>query len=240
MTARCEEVSVVVLAGGLGTRIRPVLGPVPKVLAPIAGQPFLDHLLRRLNEAGFTDILLSLGQGAEQVLDHLACGFERPPGVRHIVEPSPLGTGGALRFALPELTGDTVMVMNGDSWLEVDFAAALDCHAASGAFATVLAAQVPDTTRYGRLDTDDRDRIRAFQEKGIPGPGAINAGCYLLSREALAEIAALPERSSLETDWLMRQPAGRLSVYLAEGAFIDIGTPESLANADRRYSRPPL
>ncbi|TAN64720.1 MAG: hypothetical protein EPN20_08070, partial [Magnetospirillum sp.] len=124
-------IDVVVLAGGLGTRIRGVLGDTPKVLAPINGRPFLDHLLDHLARLGAGRAVLSLGVGADRVSDHLA---HRPPPlpVIQVIEPAPLGTAGALRHALPCLSGDPVMVMNGDTWLETDFAAFLAEHHRAG------------------------------------------------------------------------------------------------------------
>jgi NDP-sugar pyrophosphorylase family protein len=129
--AGLDGIDVLILAGGLGTRIRSVLGDTPKVLAPINGRPFLDYLLDRLAAEAAGRVILSLGYRAEAVAAHLAT-FDPPLAVEQLVEPAPLGTGGALRFAMPSLRSDPVMVMNGDTWIEADFGAMLAVAAGGG------------------------------------------------------------------------------------------------------------
>src|SRR5690606_23607214 len=117
---RClEDVDVAVLAGGLGTRIRPVLGETPKLLAPIAGRSFVEHLFDRLASHGARRIVLCLGHGADRIRQHVAA-CPRPFDVTASVETAPLGTAGALRLARPALRSDPVLVLNGDSWVEAD------------------------------------------------------------------------------------------------------------------------
>lgn len=225
-------IDVVVLAGGLGTRIRGVLGDTPKVLAPINGRPFLDHLLDHLARLGAGRAVLSLGVGADRVSDHLA---HRPPPlpVIQVIEPAPLGTAGALRHALPCLSGDPVMVMNGDTWLETDFAAFLAEHHRAGRPVSLLCVGVDDVSRYGRVELAEDGSVTRFTEKapGQSGPGLINGGALLLSRRALDQLAA-GSGPSLERDFLGQLPPGWIHGWRAEGAaFIDIGTPDSLAEA---------
>ncbi len=223
---------MVVLAGGLGTRIRGVLGDTPKVLAPINGRPFLDHLLDHLATLGAGRAVLSLGVGATMVETHLAAS--KPPlPVVSVVEPAPLGTGGALRHALPSLNGDPVMVMNGDTWLEADFAAFLADHDRAGKAVSLLCVAVDDISRYGRVELDGEGTVTCFAEKdpSRTGGGLINGGAVLLSRAALTRLAATTG-PSLERDFLGELPAGWIHGWHARGAgFIDIGTPDSLAQA---------
>ena len=225
-------IDVVVLAGGLGTRIRGVLGDTPKVLAPINGRPFLDHLLDHLAELGAGRAVLSLGVGAERVGAHLA--LHPPPlPVVAVIEPAPLGTGGALRHALASLSGDPVMVMNGDTWLDADFAAFLAEHRRAACAVSLLCVAVDDVSRYGRVDLAADGTVARFTEKapGPAGPGLINGGALLLSRRALDRLAA-GTGASLERDFLGQLPPGWIHGWRAEGAaFIDIGTPDSLAEA---------
>ncbi|MDO8607452.1 MAG: nucleotidyltransferase family protein [Phaeospirillum sp.] len=225
-------IDVVVLAGGLGTRIRGVLGDTPKVLAPINGRPFLDHLLDHLARLGAGRAVLCLGVGADRVTTHLD---RHPPPlpVASVLEPAPLGTAGALRHALPALTSDPVMVMNGDTWLETDFTAFLAEHYRAERPVSLLCVTVDDVSRYGQVELADDGSVTRFAEKapGRPRPGLINGGALLLSRRALDRLAA-QSGPSLEQDFLGQLPSGWIHGWRADGAaFIDIGTPDSLAEA---------
>jgi mannose-1-phosphate guanylyltransferase len=226
-------VDVAVLAGGLGTRLRSVLGDeLPKVLAPVGGRPFLEVIAGWLGSYGARRLVLCLGHLAGAVVAHAramdGCGLEIVP----VVEPRPLGTGGALRFAAGHLTSDPVLVMNGDSWVDADLAAFVAGHRAAGAFLSMLCVEVPDASRYGRVDLAADGTVARFREKEPDArPGLINAGLYLLSRAALEELEAA-QAHSLERDFLQRQAAGRVRAHVSPGGgFIDIGTPESLARA---------
>lgn len=232
MNGGLSGIDVVILAGGLGTRIRGVLGDTPKVLAPINHRPFLDHLLDHLAGLGAGRAVLSLGVGADQVVAHLR---RRPPPlpVVPVVEPAPLGTGGALRHVMPGLAGDPVMVMNGDTWLEADFAAFLAEYRRAGRMVGVLCVPVDDVSRYGRIEMEADGCVTRFAEKDPDqaGPGWINGGALLLSRAAL-DLLASESGPSLERDFLGRLPPGSIHGWRAAGAtFIDIGTPDSLAEA---------
>ncbi len=231
--AALASVDVAILAGGLGTRIREALGDTPKVLAPISGGPFLDHLLDRLAEAGARRVILCLGHLAEQVITHVE---ERPASVLRVeweVEDAPLGTAGAIRLAAHRLSSDPVMVMNGDTWLDLDYAGFVAAYRRAGAEIAVACVRVDDTSRYGRVETDADDHILRFEEKcDPPGPsGIVNGGVYLISRLALQTIAG-GKGASLEHDYLPKLGFGDIVAHQAEGVFLDIGTPQSLARAE--------
>lgn len=224
------SIDVLVLAGGLGTRIRPVLGDVPKVLAPIAGKPYLDYLLDWLRQFGIRRIVLGLGHRADAVLAHLQA---RPAGgldIATVIEPAPLGTAGAIRLARSELHSDPVLVMNGDSFADVDLGRFLASHRRAKARGNILCAMVEDAGRYGRVILDGGGHIQSFAEKNVSFHGAalVNAGVYLLSADLLDEIAA-GHAVSLERDVFERMPPGSLAAFTECRRFIDIGTPESLA-----------
>ena len=224
-------IDVAILAGGLGTRLRGAIGDRPKVLAPVAGRAFLDLLLDRLAAQGFRRVVLLLGHRAEIVLAHLAAHPRTDLAVATTIEPQPLGTAGALRAALPLLTSDPVMVLNGDTLTGFEAATFIAVHARSGASATLLAVEVPDAGRYGALEIDVQGRLLRFHEKRAgAGPGLINAGVYLLGRGFLDGLAA-STGPSLERDVLERQPPATLATWRTTSPFIDIGTPESLAQA---------
>ena len=232
MSSPLEGVSATILAGGLGTRLRSVVSDRPKVLAPVAGKPCLAHLLDQLARAGIRETTLLLGHAADQVQAAFGTEFDGMK-LAYSVEAEPLGTGGALRLALPHLQHKTVLLLNGDSYCDVDLDALLAFHRAHSGFATLTLAEVSDGSRYGRVHLNEHRRIERFEEKGgASGPGWINAGVYLFARVALSEIE--PGRAvSLEREvlpnWVSR---GEVFGFPARGRFIDIGTPESYAEAE--------
>lgn len=218
----------IVLAGGFGTRLRQVVTDVPKPMAPIAGRPFLEILLGELAQKGFSRVVLSLGFMAEKISDHFGPRFAGL-NLAYVVEDTPLGTGGATRLAATACAQDHVFVFNGDTYLdlEVDL---LERQWQAKRHPIVVGRQVPDTTRYGRLVVDG-DRIISFAEKGIAGPGLINAGCYVLATDALAQFP-LNKPFSIETDYLAPEVAcATVDVFVTKGLFIDIGIPEDYASA---------
>jgi NDP-sugar pyrophosphorylase family protein len=227
-----RSTDVLVLAGGLGTRIRSVLGELPKVLAPIAGEPYLSHLLAWLRQFGAGRVVLGLGHRSDAVLAHLTEHAPSDIAVETIVEPRPLGTAGAIRFCRASLRSDPALVVNGDSFADADLCAMIERHHVSAARGTMLCAKVADAGRYGRVDIDAQGLIRGFVEKDptFHGTALINAGISALSAALLDEIAA-GAAVSLERDVFEHLPAGTLAAFITEGDFIDIGTPESLAVA---------
>jgi NDP-sugar pyrophosphorylase family protein len=235
---RClATIDVLVLAGGLGTRIRPVLGDTPKLLAPVAGQTYLDHLLDWLARFGARRGVLALGHRAEAIVAHLARHARDDIAVETVIEPQPLGTAGAIRWARAELRSDPVLVINGDSFADVDLCEFLAHHRRAGATATLLCATVADAGRYGRVRVDKEGTIAGFAEKDATFRGAalVNAGMYFISAALLNAIAS-ETASSLERDVFERLPPGSLAAFTQCGNFIDIGTPESLALADQFFA----
>jgi mannose-1-phosphate guanylyltransferase len=226
------DLDVLVLAGGLGTRLRPVLTDRPKVLAPVGERPFLDYLLAWLERQGSRRAVLALGHLADQVEAWLA---ERQPvpelEIVPVREPEPLGTGGALAFCRPQLRSDPVLVLNGDTFVEVVLDTFVAAWAESGAEAGMVAVPVADAARYGRVELSAENRVARVVEKDEAAHGAawINGGVYLLPRALLDCLP--PPPCSLERDLLERLPAGSVLAFPASGRFIDIGTPDSLAEA---------
>ena len=229
---------VLVIAGGLGTRIQSALGDTPKLLAPIGGRPYLAYLLDWLRRFGAKRIVLGLGHRAQAVIDFLDHHKSSYDGltVVTVTEPQPLGTAGAIRFARPNLHTDPVLVMNGDSFADADLCALVAHHRRVGAKATLLCAEVDDAGRYGRVELDGKGRIRGFIEKDreFHGRSAVSAGVYLFSAALLDEIAA-GSAVSLERDVFGRADSGSLDALVGPFAFIDIGTPESLKLAERVF-----
>jgi len=229
MQARLTSVTPVILAGGKGTRLASVCPDSPKVIAPVDGRPFILFLIHQLAMAGFTDVVVSVGYMADRVVEALG---ERhgPLRIRYSREHEPLGTGGAVRLALELVKTDGVLVMNGDSYVEVDLPAYAAWHAGRSHDASLVLVEVPDTSRYGRVTVGEGGRVVAFEEKGRTGPGWINGGIYLFSRRYLGHV--LPDGAgSLEKDTLPKVVSMGLHSYECRGRFIDIGTPSSYAEA---------
>jgi D-glycero-alpha-D-manno-heptose 1-phosphate guanylyltransferase len=225
-----DGVTAVILAGGLGTRLRPAIADRPKVLAPVAGMPFLSYLLKQLGRAKVSEAVLLLGYGANQVRTEFG---ERQFGMnlRYSVETELLGTGGAIRLALPILRGKTLLVMNGDSYCNLDVRAFVDYHRAQGGRVSLTLTWVEDASRFGRVALDRDDRITRFEEKGpLSGSGWINAGIYLIDRDLFE---AVPPNShiSLERELLPAWVSNNDVFGFRGKEFIDIGVPESYAQA---------
>ncbi len=219
-----------ILAGGFGTRLRSVLPDLPKLLAPVNGRPFVRYLLDRLAQSGVPEVVFCTGHRADQIRAEL----ERSPtpiAVKFSHETHPLGTGGAVRHALRVTDADSFLVLNGDSAIDCELQPFIAWHRQHGMPGSLLLTHVPDTSRFGTVVTDERGVIQAFREKeGRPVPGWINAGVYVLSRrllEPLAEEQAYSLEKDLFPQWLQQGLGG----YRVRAAFLDIGTPESLAKA---------
>jgi len=226
------DIDIAVLAGGQGTRLRGVLPETPKILAPILGKAFLEHLLDWLIRQGARRVILCLGYRAGDVLTHLKARSFAPLEIRTLVEPEPLGTGGAVALARPLLKSQPVLVINGDTMLDADLNTFLAAHRASHAEASILCPEVQDPSRYGRLEIDAQDRILRFVEKdATDGPAWINGGYYLFGQATLETIASL-SKGSLERDILQRMRPGTIHASRTHGRFLDIGTPETLGLAN--------
>ncbi|MBI4502346.1 MAG: nucleotidyltransferase family protein [Gemmatimonadetes bacterium] len=219
------DVPAVILVGGIGSRLRPVSGDLPKPMVPIAGRPFLEYLLLFLRAQGVRRVVLCVGYGAERIRSHFGDG--KPLGLELVysVERELLGTGGALRLGAAAIEAETFIALNGDSFADVDLGAMLESHRRRQAGVTVALAAVPDAARFGALDWDpETGRIGAFGEKTRQGPGFVSAGMYVVERTVVDTIPA--GVVSLEHQVLPGLTDGRAYGFLTEGLFVDIGLPE--------------
>ena len=227
-------IDVAVLSGGLGTRLRPAVADLPKILAPVGGRPFFDIMADWLSRFGVRRMVLCLGYKADAVTRHIETVNRKDIEFVPVVEPEPMGTGGAIRHARRFLRTDPIMVVNGDSWVDADLGEFLAFHRRQGSLASLVCVDVDDSSRYGRVEVGDNGMIERFIEKepGNPRPGLINAGVFLLSQKALDRLE-MWETISLERDFLQRLSRGELAGFICRGsAFVDIGTPSSLAEAE--------
>ncbi|MHB1011301.1 MAG: nucleotidyltransferase family protein [Desulfobacteria bacterium] len=225
-----STITAAILAGGLGTRLRAEVPDLPKVLAQICGRPFLFHLLDWLGDAGVRDVVLCTGYRGQQVREAVGDTYGEMR-VRYSEEVEPMGTGGALRSALPLFSSRTVLVANGDSFPRVNLPSFLDWHVQRRSQASLVLARVRDASRFGRVEIDDAGRILRFAEKdGGHATGWINAGVYLFSRERIASVSegrAFSLEKEIFPGWIEQ---GSYAMK-TDGGFIDIGTPESYREA---------
>jgi NDP-sugar pyrophosphorylase family protein len=224
-----------ILSGGLGTRLRPVVNDRPKVMAMVAGRPFLTHLLDQLVKSGIQKAVLCTGYMAETIRKELGVRY-RELELVYSVEDEPLGTGGALRLACETLSEEILLVLNGDSYCECHLADFIFRQAASNTSAGMVLAKVDDVARFGAVQTNSESLVESFIEKGLQtGSGWINAGVYLLPTSRIREI--FPGRSvSLEREVIPHIIADGLYGYQCSGSFIDIGIPEEYQRAQLLFT----
>ena len=223
----------IILAGGLGTRLRSVMPNMPKVLAPVAGRPFLAHILGFLEQNDFSRVVLAVGYRHEDVMATFGKRFGKIE-IDYSIEDHPLGTGGAVWLASCRVTPErNFFVFNGDTYTAVDFSAMENSMAAKSADLAIATRAMPDTGRYGLVQIDDNGLLTGFREKTPGHAGIINAGVYLM-RHDLPQRFSFPEAFSLENDLLsLRCKDLRIAAVPMDGYFIDIGIPEDYEKANR-------
>lgn len=231
VTARLPIDTAVVLAGGFGTRLAAVVSDVPKPMAPVAGRPFLEHLLLNLARQGLRRVVLATGHKREIIRAHFGAAWQGLS-LGYAEETTPLGTGGALAAAFASQGIDEAIVLNGDTWCDAELAPLCETHAGSRSLTTLTLVEVPDGSRYGQVKVGE-GWVTGFAEKGASaGPVLINAGLYVVRRAALDACAETPP-FSFEEKVLQARAAERVfRAHVAAGArFIDIGVPEDYRRA---------
>ncbi len=224
----------VILAGGLGTRLRVSVSDVPKVMAPINERPFLSLILDQLQNNGVREVVLSIGYLADYIREFYGHRYKNLS-IKYIQESQPLGTGGALLNCFKQLALDNYLVLNGDTYLQIDHAHLFDFHRKQEAIMTMTLKHMEDCSRYGAIRVKD-SMVVEFLEKSQMGSGLINAGVYVLNSNFFSDYQ-LEEKFSFESDFVspnlqQLKPAA----YIAEGYFIDIGVPEDYEKAQRELS----
>lgn len=241
-TSDLATIDAVILAGGLGTRLKSVVPDQQKVFAAVGEQPFVARIVAQLQRAGVRRVIFALGHLAEAAQPWIA-RWRRESGLELLesIEASPQGTGGALRLALPLCQSASILVLNGDSFVDADLPGFAATHREDARPISLCAVQVPDASRFGALELDEVGHsVRAFHEKNplATGPAWINAGIYLMQREVIEAIA--PDRPvSLEREVFPAYTDGRLSAFCQHKPFIDIGTPESFAAGASFFAKAP-
>lgn len=225
------EIWALVLAGGLGSRLRSVVADRQKVMAPVRGRPFVTFILDQLASGGIRNVVLCTGHLAEQLERDLGSSYG-PMRIVYSVEPTPLGTGGALALGVHRCDTQTVLALNGDSYCQTDLTMLLKTHFQRDATATIQLAHAPDVARYGQVRLAADGRVTSFEEKGAShGAGWVNAGIYCLSRSVLEGIPA-GRSISIEREVFPSLIGNGLFGFASDARLLDIGTPESYAQAE--------
>jgi D-glycero-alpha-D-manno-heptose 1-phosphate guanylyltransferase len=224
----------IILCGGLGRRLKSEVPDLPKPMAPIGSRPFLDYLIEYLQLQGFTRIVLSIGYLHEKISDYFgrdSRGIE----IDYVVEDDPKGTGGAIKLSLKAAMSDDVFILNGDTFVGIDYLKMLEEYTTHKSNIMMALRPVEDVSRYGNVVVDE-NVIVSFDEKGMKGPGLINAGVYLVKRSLLDKYN-LHEKFSFEADFLsvyIRKL--KPSYFITDSYFIDIGLPKSYRTAQKELA----
>lgn len=227
----------IVLAGGLGTRLRSVVSELPKAMAPVNGRPFLEYQLLYLKHYGVRHVVLSVGYMHYIIEEHFGAqwnGLE----ISYAIEEEPLGTGGGIALACNKLHGQEVLALNGDTIFQVDLTVLKEKHIQYQSAFTMALRSVDDVERFGTVKVDEMQRITGFAEKGKQhGSGVINGGIYLFDKSLLLD-AGLPGRFSLEKDFFEKQYNAVAMYGVAFDAyFLDIGVPDDFKKAQDEFKR---
>ena len=219
----------IILAGGMGKRLAKVVADVPKPMALVNGKPFLYHIIQWLHEYPVEKIIISAGYKSDSIVKYFGKSFFRIP-VEYAIEKKPLGTGGALMFALHKTTGSDILVLNGDTWFPIDINKFYSSHILNKHQLTIALKPMRDFSRYGSVECNDNTIVR-FNEKKFCKEGLINGGIYMIKRQFL-ESKELPEVFSLENQILEKEcGSSELKCRIFDDPFIDIGIPEDYHRA---------
>lgn len=215
----------IVLAGGLGTRLRSEIGEIPKCLAPVNGKPFLTYLLSYLKKNGITNVLLSVGYKHEMIVEAIGDSFEGMK-ITYAIEKEPLGTGGGIKLALEKTAADVLFVLNGDTFFDIDLAEFAKFHFEKKSTCTVALTRLQKVDRYGMVELNDEDKIVEFKEKQYRDETIINAGIYCINKGVLIHYP-VNTPFSFEKNYLEKNPTAKnIFGKIFDAYFMDIGVPE--------------
>ena len=229
----------IILAGGLGTRLRSSVPDLPKCMAPVAGKPFISFVIDALRMQGIEKFIFSLGYKADVIIKYLS---EEYPTLQYVfvIEEEPLGTGGAVKLCMDEVESDQVLIANGDTLFKVDVEAMASMQSSQNAEIVIALKSMKDFSRYGVVKIDDDGLIKSFHEKKYYHEGLINGGIYLLDKNRFID-RGFPMKFSFEQDYLEKYTSeGKFYGSVQEGYFIDIGIPEDFNRAQTDLAPLPL
>ncbi|MFT4533499.1 MAG: D-glycero-alpha-D-manno-heptose 1-phosphate guanylyltransferase [Saprospiraceae bacterium] len=226
----------IILAGGMGTRLKSVVKEVPKPMAPINGRPFLEYLLDHLVKNGIERVIFSVGFKSNIIADHFGDKYQNCELI-YVYEDEPLGTGGAIKKAMRFVSGENVLVTNGDSIFITDIQGQFVFHLNREADVTLGLKSMVDFDRYGTVIIDNNSIIHDFREKESVSKGLINGGVYIFNVEAFTSID-FPQKFSVENNYFQTHTnQSKFYGYQSDGYFLDIGIPEDFAKAQEEFLR---
>ncbi len=227
----------IVLAGGLGTRLKDTVPDLPKCMAPVAGRPFLFYVINYLRSQGIIDFIFSLGYKHELIEEYLSRQF---PTLSYTcsIESEPLGTGGAIKLAMEQVKADKVIVTNGDTVFKIDVRNFYNDHLLHQTICTLALKPMKQFDRYGSVELDSQGIIQQFHEKRFVEEGLINGGVYIIDKNKFCELS-FPLKFSFEQQFLEKN-TGNISGYTEDSYFIDIGIPGDFYRAQNEFALPPI
>lgn len=227
----------IVLAGGMGTRLRDTIGDIPKPMALVNGKPFLEYVLDYLYDQMVDHVVLSVGYKHELIRDYFHNKY-KSINIHYAVESEPLGTGGAITHALKHISGMKTLVFNGDTLFRINLDRLFEFHFSKSAEISMVLRKLDDVSRYGSVERDDNHRITGFCEKGEKtGEGMINGGVYLINKKFFDK-HPFPEKFSIEKD-CFEKLYKEVPFYgiICRQYFIDIGVPDDYVKAQDDFKR---
>ncbi len=224
--------TAIILAGGFGTRLQSVVSDLPKPMAPVNDQPFLNYQLNYLKHYGIKKVILSLGYLPEKIKDYYGNNFNGLE-IDYVIEKEPLGTGGGIRLALEKCEEEKVFILNGDSFFDVNLIEFYNRHLQNNSEISLALRKVSNAERYGTIEKNNENRIISFKEKsGFAKEGIINGGVYILDKKKYTALTPANKNFSIEKDFFEKQlQAIQIKGFEFEGYFIDIGIPEDYTKA---------
>lgn len=228
--------TAIILAGGFGTRLQSVVSDLPKPMAPVNGEPFLNYQLQYLKHYGIKNIIFSVGYLPEKIQSVYKSDF-KDLSISYVIEESPLGTGGGVRLAMEQCKDEFALVLNGDSFFDVDLHDYFRLHVNETSQFSLALRKVEDSSRYGTIETDANDRIISFREKTNENKsGRINGGVYILNKELYLKSTPEKINFSIEKDFFEKQlQTLQIRGFEFSGYFIDIGIPEDYTKAQNDF-----
>lgn len=230
-----DDMEAIILAGGLGTRLRSVVSDVPKCMAPVNGIPFIHFIVWYLKRQGINRFIFSLGYKHEIIIDYLDKTF---PGINktYSIETEPLGTGGAIKKACSLVNGKMPVILNGDTVFNIDISKVITSHQENAAACTIALKEMKQFSRYGSVEINNNKRITAFKEKRYCERGLINGGIYVLEKSIFLR-KEFPDRFSFEQDYLEKYLfTDEIMGEQNNSYFIDIGIPEDYQKFSNDYN----
>ena len=230
-----KNIDIIILAGGLGTRLRSIIGNNPKCLSPVNGQPFIHFLMDQYVAQGFKRFIVSVGYQKEKVIKSLKS--RKDCTIVFCEENEPLGTGGAIKKSEQYIISDNVIILNGDSLINLNAHHLVKWHYKMKSSCTIVATKIENIKRYGTIEIDNKNRLIGFKEKdGTLSEGLVNAGIYIMNKSIFN---LMPDKQpfSVELEFFPKILNESIYAYVCKKELIDIGTPDSYKKFIENYQK---